>query len=80
MIAETLGFSSAIPPRLEAARRLQAATAARTEARANSEATQSALDQRSQLHAQRAESQHAEREIVDIERALTYRQRQPMLQ
>ena len=75
MIAETLGFGNVIPPRLDAARHLQAATTALAEATAAGETIQAALDQRSGLLAQRAETHEAEREIAAIDRALHYRQR-----
>lgn len=73
MVAESLGFNDSIPPRLESARRVQAASAALQQALQAAEETRVALGERPHLLGRRDESLRAERDIEAIDRALEYR-------
>lgn len=75
MVAESLGVSDSIPPRLDSARRVQAAQSALQDVVAENERVRTALGERAQLRASREESQRAGRDIVVIDQVLEYRRR-----
>ena len=74
-VAESLGFSDSIPPRLEAANRVQAATSTVRSVIGEEESVQKALSGRGQLLSRRNHSLNAERDIQNIDLALEYRRR-----
>ena len=73
MVAESLGFSGSIPPRLDSARAVQAANAEINQVIAAKESTRTALGERSQLLAQRNEAVRAGQDIAAIDKAIEYR-------
>ena len=74
-VAESLGFSSSIPPRLQAANDVQKATAALRDVLASEDSVQQSLAGRGQLLARREKSLAASRDIAAIDAALEYQRR-----
>lgn len=72
-VAESLGFNDIIPPRLNSARAVQAASAEMNSVISAGKEAQSALGERSRLQARREESLRAEQDITAIDKALAYR-------